>query len=316
MTLSLYSLCMALLSSWAIIWVLKLIFRNPAIAYKIHPDFLTILVWIFFLRMFLPCSFLIGIPLPWNSWFYELERFLDSFTFLSINGFGWLNWIWLAGALFTIVKQRIAWNKQGVLCDLLLKDSVHRHISDFLPDYIGPDYDVYVCPNVQSSFVMGRSRRILIPDDPMTPEEYEFVLLHEAGHINNDDIAYLRAVKLLRILYWWFPPINKITPTMDLFYEIRVDLTVNANRSAQARLDYSRALLRFSSPSSKYIRQKDPAYAQAFSVMAKEPLESRIHFLLNTNFEKPLKTHPLILVIPYLMAFLSSLLLVSTEVLP
>lgn len=313
MLLSVYSVCMATLFSWSLVCFLRAIFRRPKFARTLHPDFLTLLVWMCFFRLFFPCSFLIGFHLPWDDFFEHLDRILDDTFLLDMTGYGWLAWIWLAGACVALWLDHSKGTRGDALVDLILDGAEKKKISDFIPDYLGPDYDLYLCPNLQSSFVIGRSRRIFLPKSPMTPEEYEIILLHEVMHLANDDGMYCWFLDKLKIVYWWFPPIYTFRPVFDLFYEIRVDLMVNANYTPQHRLDYSKALLKFSAPSSAFIQLSPDTQpiAMPFGAAKREPLEMRVRYLLEPGSSDNLKTHPGLILLLLLITFLSALILIS-----
>lgn len=290
MEFSLYSVLVAIVTSLLLVGFLKLLLCRRKFDPLIHYDFLTMLVWMIFYRLFMPCSFMIGISMPFGDLYHELVEFLEQPLWYEITGFGWISWIWLAGALVSWTYYKLGAQRNKVIASLILQDARRCEIVDLLPDWVGPEYPVYISPHVRTTFVMGWAGIIVLPDRPMTQKELEFVILHEARHLFNEDGLYMCLIRYLQILYWWFPLIFHYTDVLGLFYEIRVDSMVIEPFEPSTILDYGETLLKFSrcrkgSMAPRLSRRE--VCALRFS--ATEHLETRIMHLLRAS-DRPKRT--------------------------
>ncbi len=78
-------------------------------------------------------------------------------------------------------------------------------ISDFLSNYIGKDYPVFLTNLVPSPMVLLFKKAILVPNIKYTEIEIANILHHEATLLNQCDALIKRFIQILVILYWWFP---------------------------------------------------------------------------------------------------------------
>ncbi|WP_288339079.1 M56 family metallopeptidase [uncultured Allobaculum sp.] len=313
MLLSVYSVFMALLFCICLMAVLAVLLHNSSLASRIHPCLFMAVLCTYFFRMFLPCSFQLGVELPWNGLFPLIDHHLETVSFLGTNGFGWLSWIWLAGAAIAFVRYRRRYEKEQVLMDMVLDTAKQYAITDFIPDYCGPDFDLYISPSVPFSFVrLDHHPAIILPDVPMHPDEYEFIILHEVCHLCNEDALLKKLYLTLTIVYWWLPGLTRIRPVLELFSEIRVDRQITEQRTPLNRLNYSRTVLRFAAPSSRTFPHTNFVRLSAFSrSTSTRALESRIRVLIDTSQSEPKQPPAAVLWIPFACAFFSSLILIS-----
>lgn len=290
MEFSIYSVLIAITTSLVLIAFLKLLIYKRKFDPLIHYDFMTLLVWMVLYRLFLPCSFMIGISMPFGSLYHQLEHALAETYWLGISLYGWISWIWLAGALVAWFRYHLTIYRNKNLADLILDNATEYRIADLIPDWKGPEYPVYISPHIQTTFAMGWAGVIVLPDRKMTQRELEFMILHESRHLFNEDGLYIRLIRYLQILYWWCPLIYMYTDVLSLFYEIRVDSMVVEPFDPTTILDYSETLLKYSRCWGNRLKNrlaKLEICALSFSDTAH--LEARILHLLRYS-DQPRKT--------------------------
>lgn len=318
MEFTIHSVAFAITSVIILMAFLYYLLYSGAFCDKLRFDFLTMIVILFFYRLFLPCSFLIGFPLPWMGFFDQVHHFLDVPWIGTLTGYGCLSWIWLIGALGGYVRQVYIRHTSKNLIPLILKDCKEYTIKDLWPDWLGPEYPVYICPNVYTSFAMSFSKAIVLPDVAMTQQERQFILMHEVQHLVNEDGTYMRVVQGLEILYWWFPPIYQLRPLMNLFYEVRVDMMVTRLFDTLTILDYGQALIHFShlgSPRASRPEVRCHETSDQLDFAHKQQIEIRMNYLLKSRTQGlPTKLLPFILLI--VVASLSSFLILSEHPFP
>ena len=62
-------------------------------------------------------------------------------------------------------------------------------------------------------------------------------------HIKNKDILIKHLFNIISIIYWWFYPIYILKRQIDLFLEMRIDVTVNEKANVDEQKDYLNTLL-------------------------------------------------------------------------
>lgn len=246
MEFTLYSvICSIGCSIILLIFLRSLLTRNLFNAH-LHYDFLTMIVWLLFFRLFLPFSFLVGFIMPWSDFCAEIEHMLDMPLFLGITGYGWISWIWLLGALIASIRHFHMNYRAQLLGTVISCGAKTVPISSLYPGWKGPDYTVILSPHVNKPFVMVCSERIVMPASLFPPRDLEYILEHEAQHLFNEDRIYIRLMRVIQILYWWMPGKFWLLETLELFYEVRVDSMLSDRMSEESKLDYVQCLLRLS----------------------------------------------------------------------
>lgn len=83
---------------------------------------------------------------------------------------------------------------------------------------------VYLCPCVPSPcLIKYKSYVILTPSLGDSADDTYYFLLHEAMHLKNHDLFYLRLIEFIELLFWFNPLISKLYNLYSSFAEIVCD---------------------------------------------------------------------------------------------
>lgn len=240
------SVLITLVVSWTLNEALKWQMTHPKSVHKVRTDFLTLLVVLIFVRMYIPMQILVGIRLIPGVVLRFLFELLESEWFMSLSGYTVLSWIWLIGALLKYWQLRS--KRSGIACmySIWTQHAVSLPIQEIMPEYGGPDCSVWISPVVRSPFVLGNSKEIFLPDTDYTASELRWILSHELQHLYNMDICYLEAFHYNQIFYWWLPWIKSLENNLNLFFEIRVDNCICSRHELAESLDYCQCLVTIS----------------------------------------------------------------------
>jgi beta-lactamase regulating signal transducer with metallopeptidase domain len=74
-------------------------------------------------------------------------------------------------------------------------------VSEYLHDYHGKDYDVYVSAYVSCPMVIGFHKAVLMPAIHFDDTEEENIIRHEVRHIQNHDALVCLIANMLTIVY-------------------------------------------------------------------------------------------------------------------
>lgn len=297
------SLFITLVISSVLILLFYLILTRKMGSKLFRIDFLSVLVFFILLRIFIPIEipFTITVPFPvvmnpiWELLNYEIIYHIKIMDLLIIG--------WLLGVFIGIVIYVGRLKKFRYLHNLILEKCEQKKISDFLDRYDGNDFAVYISPYISSPMVLGFKESILLPDIPFSKKELRNILLHEAYHIKSHDIYIKQVIKLLTIIYWWFPPIYLLQNEIDLFLELRADSKVITSISHYESLSYAETLISVQRKISNELTSLK-LFSTCLLKENKKTLSYRIHYLLEGNFQK--KTSKLVLLILLFVPILSN----------
>lgn len=236
------SLIMAILTAFLLLMLVQFILLHPAYSAKIHPDILFQLLTLAFFRLLFPFNWLSAhVLLPeLDAWVNHF--FVDPWLF-GWNGYCCLSLIWLTG----ILVQLHSWHQKERLArhylSLARSQGTQRCYTDYIPDWKGPNYPVYITSLFPSPVIIAQGRSILLPPKTYTPEAMEYILRHEAEHLYNYDGTLIECFNLLKSLYWWLPVFSWISSLFVLFTESRVDYQVTKTCSPLQTLTYCESLV-------------------------------------------------------------------------
>ena len=297
------SLFITLVISSVLILLFYLILTRKMGSKLFRIDFLSVLVFFILLRIFIPIEmpFTITVPFPfvmnpiWELLNYEIIYHIKIMDLLIIG--------WLFGVFIGIVIYVGRLKEFRNLHNLILEKCEQKKISDFLDRYDGNDFSIYISPYISSPMVLGFKESILLPDIPFSKNELRNILLHEAYHIKSHDIYIKQVIKLLTIIYWWFPPIYLLQNEIDLFLELRADSKVIKSISHYESLSYAETLISVQRKISNELTSLK-LFSACLLKENKKTLSYRIHYLLEGNFQK--KTSKLVLLTLLFVPILSN----------
>ena len=109
----------------------------------------------------------------------------------------------------------------------------------------GANVQLMVCPAINSPMLVGFSRpKVLLPDEELSPEELEVVLLHELVHLRRKDL-WVKAGLLFTAILNWFNPAAWLLLRWAVFtQEAACDEQVTAHANHSEKIFYSETILR------------------------------------------------------------------------
>lgn len=216
---------------------------------RFRHGFLTFLYWMIIFRLLLPANLIYGIPNPFHLYFHQIDRFLSSpFPDVMLTPYGLFSYIWLAGAAYALLKFHQGRQQEKEVGKGLFSRSETTTVKALIPDYEGPDYEVILSPDIETPFVYGFSRRILIPKNCYSEETLYYILCHETMHLFNQDVYYLYLTQILTRIYWWMPGISSLKKNAASMVELRVDGMLMDLYPDKDLIGYCEALLQVAHP--------------------------------------------------------------------
>lgn len=105
------------------------------------------------------------------------------------------------------------------------------------------------------------------------------ILRHEMQHIKNKDILIKHLFNIISIIYWWFYPIYILKRQIDLFLEMRIDVTVNEKANVDEQKDYLNTLLTIQEKQHEK-KSIDAALSNCIINEGTKTLTKRVHYLI------------------------------------
>lgn len=286
MNITISSILVTLISSTLLITLLNYVISYKKNYKKLRIDFLSILLLIIVCRLCFPIesfyTITIEAPIIMNPITEILNiSILDNFLIYQI-----LLVVWLIGCIVKFIKIQTQIKISNHFLNYIMIRGERKDITDFLPDYVGKNYPVYVSELVSTPMVLLFKKVILLPSVEYTKYELTFILYHEITHLNNHDALIKRFMHFLSIIYWWFPLIYIFEKQVNLFLELRVDSKVTRKMSRTDNLKYIGSLV---SVKRKSLKLSSFPFSQVSSFVIKENrdfLKCRIEYFLEGNFKE------------------------------
>ena len=297
---SFITLCVSLL----FILFFSLILTHKKSYRLFRADLLFILAIVICLRMIFPVEFPFTKTIPLPVIMNPIMDFLNFELFSEIKVMYVLFFIWMTGIGFGLInhiKNLIVTNK---FKDRIIRKSRCFKMSELLQQNVSPDYNVYICDAVSAPMVIGFKKCIFIPEQEYSQIEMSNILKHEAQHLKQNDFIFKQIVKLLTIIYWWFPPVYLLKKNIDLYVEIRVDEKTTDSLNENETMEYVQTLI---SVQKKIMEDHSKLSKVISSNMIgenKDILSYRVNYLLNKPIHK--KTNKIILCLLFLLPLASN----------
>lgn len=302
MIFSISSITITIVMVSLLILLLQLLLTKPKGYSLFRTDFLTILILAICLKLVLPFELWFTITIPSEHIIVWIQDFMNYNITSSITVLHILVILWIAG----IITQTIRYIKSILYMNSVLyeikKSALYTHVSEYIKNYKGMDYSVYVSSLVNTPMVLGFDQSILLPKISLSDDELQFILEHEVAHIQNKDIWIKQFINVLGIVYWWFYPFYILKKQIDLFLEMRVDTKVTKDMPLANRKNYTSTLLDVQSK----LKMNHMNYNSSLSTFLinddKDILKYRVNYLIEGTFAK--KTKKAILLIAFMLPVL------------
>lgn len=308
MQISMSSIFITLIMSTILILLFVLLLLNKRLVRFLRMDVLLVLVIVIIARMLfpieLPFTVTIAFPLLMNN----IQAFMNYEVFSNLTVFNILCVIWALGSMIQLIRYFLSLKKINAIIGNLKRNCDHKSVSDFLsidPKY---DYPVWVTKEITTPMVIGLKKVILLPEIELSSAEVNNVVTHELQHIKNHDNLFKQVLNILKIIYWWFPPIYWLSNKFQLSLEMRVDQQTTKQYTKSQTMEYIETLIRLKEfivkQDQKYNPSALPISSSFFIGEDNKVLTYRIDYLLNSNYRK--RTNLILLGIIFLLPFLSN----------
>ncbi len=148
--------------------------------------------------------------------------------------------IWLLGVLAVLSVSFTGYFR------LLRKIHKHSYVISCpeIRKYTKRNVCVRIGSNLSSPFIIGIFRPTLIlPDMELTAQQLDNILMHEATHLNRNDILYKWFSVFVKALHWFNPAVYYVTKQINTECEISCDMSVVRNMDSVQTTDYVNTIL-------------------------------------------------------------------------
>lgn len=278
---SMSSLLMSVLSSNLLLILLYGIFRNTEYMMDIGYQLLTVFLVATLLRFLFPFELFCCTTLHLPQGISKVAVFIKD-PILSIGTLRFSLWhvflvLWLVGAIVGIYllirsSQRFSRTIRVLGTDLTHQEPCCSTLQRICEEQHQPNnFQVMKMPKLSSPMITGLLHPvILIPDTLiLRPEEWYYILSHEAAHYFRHDLWLKLFSSLLCILYWWNPFIYAFKRQISTMLELRIDRYVTALADPREKFRYMECLSHIAS-----LKENDPnSLTISFGVGGKQLLQ-------------------------------------------
>lgn len=183
-----------------------------------------------------------------NLYIYNFSEFLSQPTVFNLNLGRILLYSFFSVYVFVSVFMLVEWLKMYESSKKLVRHSYKvRDGAIFEKLLKGRKIQLLESKKIHVPVVWGvRSPRIILPEHWRTWDQARLhrVLLHEISHVDRKDWLTKNAFFVLRAIFWFLPPLWKITKRISDYAELSCDDSVI--EQTDDRADYARDILDFS----------------------------------------------------------------------
>lgn len=204
------------------------------------------------LYIFCIIRLLIPIELPWTKelWGGELyNRVYEVVRYEVVSGiniYQMFGLIWIAGALFFLIKLTIRYIKLKKMLDRIpvKKDERAESVLTAVLKDKEKRPEIVKTSAIQIPCCAGVfHKRILIPAKEYSDEELHYIILHEYTHLKNNDVLTKLLINSVCAVYWWNPLVYLLRKDMQQSLEIRCDGQVSKKMDSISRSNYLAVML-------------------------------------------------------------------------
>lgn len=304
MLFSVSSFFITLVMSTALILLFELFIAQKRLIRFLRMDVMILLAIVIIIRLLLPFeyTFTISIPFPWVMNY--LQDFLKFNLFMSFTILNLICLIWIVGIIIQFIRYMHNIKKCNLIFNILKNRSIHKCVADYIE--VSPKHNYSICftKDIESPMVIGLKKVIFLPQIKLDDFEIQDILKHEMQHIKNHDNLIKQIVNLIKIIYWWFPPVYWFSNKIQLALEMRVDQQITKKYSKKQLFSYTNVLIKLK----KYMIENSHTISSGLPVSSsfligddKKVLSYRINYLLCSDYKR--KTNWLLLLIILLFPF-------------
>ena len=214
-----------------------IIMKAECLYKRIYPSVTVIIATLTVIRLMIPFEFayshcfvyrgpLRHIFMEVNSAWDKNDIVLHYFSYTHIAFV-----IWFVGAIVYVVKISINYYRAMKCTKLMSKDVTEVLISDKEISeenksmIISRRIRIISIPGIASPVTCGLFKPlILIPENKgLGGGDYQVILSHELMHIRKGDLVKKIFVLIIKLIYWWFPPVGLLLDYNSLAIEMQVD---------------------------------------------------------------------------------------------
>ena len=289
MLFSVSSIFITLVMSTILILLFELFIAQKNLIRFLRMDVMILLAIVIIVRLLLPFeyAFTITVPFPWAmNYIRDFLNFKLSASFSVLN---LLCLIWGIGILAQLIQYIQNIRKCNLIFSILKDSSVHKCVSDYIEIPPKFNYSVWFADDIESPMVIGFKKVIFLPKIELNDSEIQDIIKHELQHIKNHDNLIKQIVNLIKIIYWWFPPVYWFSKKIQLALEMRVDQQVTKKYSKKQLIHYTDVLIKLKKimiENSHTVVRTLPISSSFLIGDDENVLSYRINYLLNSNYRK------------------------------
>lgn len=260
--------------------IMSLFLRKGRLVRKVGPSCIIYLLMALIIRMFIPIELKfaneIAVFKVFPVVFRTLKYSINIFGIVSVKIYEILLFIWIVGALFSILIKLISYRKIRRYTSIL--PVTDKHVikerlgnSDFteMLDTIKVAYS----KEVGSPYLIGFFKPLIVlPLVDYTDEQLRYVIAHELMHAKNKDIFWKILSDVLCTVFWWNPIFNFLRDELFKMIEIRNDRQIIKDLNDHQIVEYLECLMN----TAIHVSGKDVLFSVSFSRSDFEELQLRM----------------------------------------
>ena len=244
MTVTIYNLVSAII--WCNLFIIAFCFfiESNRLASACGIKVLTLLFALAMLRVLVPFEFPFTRVLCSDNLFPFVRDLLGGSCFLLPLSRGkLLVLIWVLGSVILLAKLIIGLIRQNHAVKYLPATRNIAAESAFYSVNKGKKARLIVSENVCMPCAVGFfTPTVLLPNLPITEEEFRYIISHELCHFESHDSWNKLVVELFKIALWWNPPVYVLKRHIDHLLELRCDKLATLRLSERECIEYAEAV--------------------------------------------------------------------------
>lgn len=289
MNFSLSTVLNTLISSSLLICMIALLLRLCVTNRRLQLYTISFLCAAAVLRLLFPFEFPFTYSVRIYNLWYGLHSFLNHHELkifhTRIDYMHLLPILWVVGSSGKLIHSFYTWRKTmravGELQEAENAEAL-RALKTSNAAFRNPvPVRLLMAPYLSSPLIIGvRNPAIIIPDFPLSEEEWSFIFRHELTHYYRGHLLLHMFLELLSVLYFWNPFLPFLKKQFYRLLEFSADEEAVSSLTAAHRIDYSECLLKIM----RYDIRKSRICAGGIS-FGSSGFTDRIKRILNTGFE-------------------------------
>jgi len=213
----------------------------------------------------------------WNQFLNFMKFEMIQIGHITVNIGFLLALVWAVGAIYKLVNILVNYGRLIRYVQNITKHGVRCELDGCI------GINVYKSHLVSTPCAVGIiKRKILLPDQEYSKQQFEYILMHENEHHKNGDILVKMLINILCALYWWNPCVYLLKKEINQSLEIRCDQSVTRCLSNEEKVAYLSVILEEFKNS---VYRKVPKYEYMMEIAGKEEhaLVERFQLVASVN---------------------------------